>query len=313
MGDGADAFVVLDRGGPSERRVPVRDRLFVGREPPAIDEDRHLLISHPEVSRHHLEIRLDPGNDTAWVIDTSTNGTRVNGARIERAVPHPLRPADCIRVADTDLWFESDRYRAMATNSKQTAALLKPAPVVLVVGDIIGYSTISEYTPDETLATALDELYKSLRNVLREYRGTFVNYQGDAFFALWELDDNGHRNAPELAVEFCLMAVKTIERLAPSLPLRDPEDAPIHMGWAVVMGDGAVGSLTGAPMTVLGDAANLAFRLSGLAARAGRDAVVVTDAVAAATRTSFSFGEPEEVVVKGRVAPCTFLGVLDFA
>ena len=312
MGDGVDAFVVVERGAPAERRISVRDRLFVGREATGYDEDRHLLIDNPEVSRHHLEIRLDPAKDLAWVTDTSTNGTRVNGARIERAVPHPLRPGDCIRVGDTEIWFESDRYRSVATNSRSTVGLLNAAPLVLTVGDIIGYSTISEYTADETLAGALDQLYQTLRDLLREYRGTFVNYQGDAFFALWELDGTG-TDVVERAVEFALTAVERIDKLAPSLSLRDPTGAPIRMGWAVVMGEGAVGSLTGTPMTVLGDAANLAFRLSGLAGRDGRHPVLITDAVAAAVPNAFELATPEEVVVKGRVAPCTFCGVLDFA
>lgn len=311
MGDRADAFVVVERGGPSERRVPVIDCLFVGREPGA-DRKRSLMLDQPEVSRHHLEIRLDPDNDTAWVIDTSTNGTRINGARVERAVPHALRPGDCIRVAETDMWFESDRYRGAASNSHQTVGMMKPAPLVLTVGDIIGYSTISEYTADEVLAQSLDQLYLALRDLLREYRGTFINYQGDAFFALWEVDESDPTTV-ERAVEFALMAVQRIEKLAPSLSLRDPQGQPIRMGWAVVLGAGAVGSLTGTPMTVLGDATNIAFRISGLAGREGRDPVLVTDTVAKAAANAFQFGTPEEAVVKGRTASTKFCSVLDFA
>jgi class 3 adenylate cyclase len=314
MGDRVEAYVVLERGRGTERRVPVRDTLFIGRDTPGNDHKRHLTLNQPEVSRHHLEIRLDPANDTAWAIDTSTNGTRVNGARIERAVPHALRPGDCIRIADTEMWFESERYRAVANhnNSHQTVGLLKPAPLVLIVGDIIGYSTISEYTPDEDLARALDTLYKALRDLLRDYKGTFINYQGDAFFAVWEVEDN-EAAAAERAVEFALTAVDRIEKLAPSLSLRDPNGEPIRMGWAVVMGEGAVGSLTGTPMTVLGDATNVAFRISGVAGREGRDAVLVTDSVATAAAEAFQFGATEEAVVKGRVAPTKFCAVLDFA
>ena len=287
------------------------DCLFVGREPGA-DRKRSLMLDQPEISRHHLEIRLDGDNDTAFVIDTSTNGTRINGARIERAVPHVLRPGDAIRVGDTEMVFESERYRAAPSNSHQTVGLMKPSPLVLTVGDIIGYSTISEYTADEVLARSLDQLYKALRDLLREYRGTFINYQGDAFFALWEVDEEDPTTV-ERAVEFALTAVDRIEKLAPSLSLRDPDGQPIRMGWAVVLGAGAVGSLTGTPMTVLGDATNIAFRISGLAGREGRDPVLVTDAVASAAVNAFRFTEPEEVIVKGRTAATTYCGVLDFA
>jgi adenylate cyclase len=50
-----------------------------------------------------------------------------------------------------------------------------------------------------------------------------------------------------------------------------------------------VSRLTGMLVTVLGDATNVAFRLSGLAGRDGRPDVLVTDAVHRATAASFAF------------------------
>ena len=44
-----------------------------------IHESRRLVIRDPEISRNHLEIRLDAVSDQAFVIDISTNGTLVNG------------------------------------------------------------------------------------------------------------------------------------------------------------------------------------------------------------------------------------------
>jgi hypothetical protein len=49
--------------------------------------------------------RFDPRRDGVWVNDVgSTNGTYVNGARIERQ--RKLAPGDVVRIGETDLRFE---------------------------------------------------------------------------------------------------------------------------------------------------------------------------------------------------------------
>jgi pSer/pThr/pTyr-binding forkhead associated (FHA) protein len=84
-------YLVVDQGG-SKRSVPIFDQLFVGRECAGISEPRRLVIDDPEISRTHLEIRLDAATDQAMLIDTSSNGTLLNGVRLERAVTLPIRP-----------------------------------------------------------------------------------------------------------------------------------------------------------------------------------------------------------------------------
>jgi hypothetical protein len=50
--------------------------------------------------------RFDPRRDGVWLTDVgSTNGTFVNGARLER--PRRLAPGDVIRIGATDLRFET--------------------------------------------------------------------------------------------------------------------------------------------------------------------------------------------------------------
>ncbi len=59
---------------------------------------------------------------------------------------------------------------------------------------------------------------------------------------------------------------------------------------------------------MLGDATNVAFRLSGLAGRVGRPDVLVTDAVHRATSAAFAFTPPSAIQVKGRRQPVQVLG-----
>jgi pSer/pThr/pTyr-binding forkhead associated (FHA) protein len=56
------------------------------------------------VSTHHAEIRFENGQ--YLVVDVgSTNGTFVNGVRLER--PRKLSPGDLVRIGATDLRFEA--------------------------------------------------------------------------------------------------------------------------------------------------------------------------------------------------------------
>src|SRR5205085_2762532 len=49
--------------------------------------------------------RIEPRRDGVWVEDIgSTNGTFVNGTRLDR--PRRLAPGDVIRIGETDLRFE---------------------------------------------------------------------------------------------------------------------------------------------------------------------------------------------------------------
>ena len=70
--------------------------LGLGREP-----DNHFVLADPEVSRYHA--RLVPSGD-GWAIEDlgSSNGTRVNGRRVSRAL---LRDGDRIRLCGVELEF----------------------------------------------------------------------------------------------------------------------------------------------------------------------------------------------------------------
>ena len=147
--------------------------------------------------------------------------------------------------------------------------------MLMVVGDIVSFSAIAEYTGDRLLLENIDRLYAELRQILARHHGTLSNYVGDAFFATWEAD-----------------AIPDAARAAT----------------AFAAGPAAVSLLTGMLVTVLGDATNVAFRLSGLAGRDGRPDVLVTDAVHRTTAASFAFTAPSAIQVKGRSQAVEALG-----
>jgi adenylate cyclase len=293
------AFLVVVGEGGSARSVPIFDQLFVGRECAGISEPRRLVIDDPEISRTHLEIRLDATADQAFVIDTSSNGTLLNAVRLERAVSLPIRPGDEIRIGDVALIFRSQRFTAVPTAiARRTQARISQAAMVMVVGDIINYSAISEVTDEGVMARSLHTLWHQLGGVLHAHHGTLSHYAGDALFAVWE--QQRFPDAAELAIDFALAANRLVEELGPELPLRGPDGSPIHMGWGVVRGMAALAAMTRSADAVIGDATNVAFRLAGLAGRQGRAAVMVTSGVRRAIAAQFTWGEGELVEIKGR-------------
>jgi adenylate cyclase len=296
--DEPPAYLVVNDGS-SERRVPIFDQLFIGRECAGISEARRLVIPDPEMSRTHLEIRLDATADQAFLIDTSSNGTSLNGVRLERAVLAAIKPGDEIQIGDVALTFSSQRFTtAAAFDPKRTQARIGRAAMMMVVGDIVNYSTISQVTDEQVMAHSLHTLWNQLGGALQAHRGTLSHYAGDALFAVWEVAR--FPDAAERAIDFALAANRLVEKLGPDLPLRGPDGSPIHMGWGVVQGMAALAAMTRSVDAVIGDATNVAFRLSGLAGRQGRAAVLVTSGVHNAVATQFTWGTSESVEIKGR-------------
>jgi class 3 adenylate cyclase len=258
-----------------------------------------MVIDDDQISRSHLEIRLDAETDQAFVIDTSTNGTRLNGMRLERAVAMPIKSGDEICIGNLTLTFQADRFTSTpGYSSTLTTVRIGTAPMVMVVGDIVNYSTVSEVTDPSVIASSLNQLWQELGHILRAHQGTLNHYAGDALYAVWEL--SAVPNATEMAIKFALAANERVEELGPQLPLRDRHGSPIHMGWGVVFGLAALAAMTRSVEAVIGDSTNVAFRLAGLAGREGRAAVVVTSTVHDMAMREFLWGDAEQVLLKGR-------------
>jgi adenylate cyclase len=305
---GALAYLIAWPGSSEEQSIPVFDHLFVGRECSGIDDDHRFLINDGSVSRTHVELHLDPVHDQAWLTDRSTNGTRINGTRIERSVPVQIMPGDLVQVGPVEFEFVSRQFTARAdVDSRQTVRSVDMGELVMAVGDIVSFSTISEHTDEAVLLQSISRLYSDLRKLLSAHGGTLSNYVGDAFFATWEAR-TGPETVAAAAVAFALDAADRVRDIAPSLPLRDPEGEPVRMGFGVGLGPAAVSMLAGAIVTVLGDATNVTFRLSGLASRSGWPDVVVTDAVHSLTSQRFAYAGPVDVTVKGRTGAVKIYG-----
>jgi adenylate cyclase len=226
----------------------------------------------------------------------------LNGIRLERAVPRPIKPGDEIRIGDVALNFRSELFatakQATAAPPGLTRTRISQAAMVMVVGDIINYSTMSQVTEEQVIAHGLHTLWHEVGGILQAHDGTLNHYAGDAIFAIWEA--SRFKDAADRAIDFALAANRHVDELAPKLPLRNPDGSPIRMGWGVVQGMVAMAAMTRSVEAVIGDSTNVAFRLAGLSGRGGRASVMVTSGVRRLVESHFQWGEGEEVELKGR-------------
>ena len=93
--------------GPATLILPDGNRIPVGKEPVTIGRlaDCQVVLSDPNISRRHAEIRKDDETGGHLIVDLgSTNGTKVNGAVIKN---HRLRDGDEITLGATRLRYEA--------------------------------------------------------------------------------------------------------------------------------------------------------------------------------------------------------------
>jgi hypothetical protein len=85
--------------GEGRRTVLSGSKVVIGRS-----RDCDIVVSDPNVSRRHAELRRDDGRWTIFDLG-STNGIKVNGRRVSDAT---LREGDRVTLGVTDLTFELD-------------------------------------------------------------------------------------------------------------------------------------------------------------------------------------------------------------
>jgi class 3 adenylate cyclase len=297
----SDITVVVTRSGATARTIAVRDRLFVGRACHGIDPDHRLLLDDAGVSRDHCQIQVDPGR-RAFLVDTSTNGTRVNGTLVQRSVAVPLSDGDVVSIG---AWSLVVRQAALNGSVR-----LAPGPTIrrivegaacIVCGDLIDYTTLTEAYGGQAVFEAMLTIFDRLRTLLLEHQGTLYDYVGDAFLAIWE--EAATPDAARSGARFAVAAAAEVEAVAASLAIRRLDGSPLRMGWAVTHGPVAMSAYAGPLAGLLGDAVNVGFRLAGMAGRDGRSPVLVSADAVRAGATVEGVGPEERLTVKGHREP----------
>ena len=117
--------VVHEKGGKTRRVEFTGDAFSVGR-----GEDNSLVLDRANVSTHHLRMRRKDGSIEVVDLD-STNGTYVNGRRLNEA--RPVRRSDRIYLGDFILMLEGDDEAIAALDRVELKIEGKPGRTPLSV------------------------------------------------------------------------------------------------------------------------------------------------------------------------------------
>jgi len=282
-------WLVLSEGDRPTRVVPIIGRLFVGRTCAGASASPHLLLDDPAISRDHLELRVDPAAGVV-LLDRSTNGTRVNGRQVGRDEPLSMTDGDFVEVGTIRMSFRSlevgDR---ISDGVRAVVRAIERAHIATVVGDIVGYTAMAACDGEDAAAAAADELFAALDGLLVAHGATASHRDGDSLFAAWDV--TGDPQAADKAVRFALAASELVD------------DRALQMGWGVTLGHAIPGHPSNARDAVDADAINLAFRLSGLAAREGEPPVLVSAEAATVAPDAANYGDLREIAIRGRADP----------
>jgi adenylate cyclase len=130
--------------------------------------------------------------------------------------------------------------------------------------DLVGFTTLTETTPPETLVELLNEYFEAMTKVVFDSEGTLDKYIGDAILAFW-----GHPIArDDDATRSCRTALEQFAQLQKLCDKWQREGRPrLDMRIGIETGEvivGYVGSTSKLNYTVLGDTVNFASRLEGV-------------------------------------------------
>jgi transcriptional regulator with GAF, ATPase, and Fis domain len=181
-------YVMVLSGSAKGTSRPVGDRLRIGKAP-----DNDLVLSDDTVSRHHCE--LSRANDGVHVRDLgSTNGTRVQGARVSEAI---VSPGTVLKVGEVEIALRPAVRNVEVMPSDKTwfgAAIGKSLAMRSIFGVLerIAQTDATVLLEGET-GTGKDVLARAIWTESSRARGPFVLVDcGAVSYALLESELFGH-------------------------------------------------------------------------------------------------------------------------
>lgn len=237
-----------------------------------------LVLDQAGVSRSHAMVQPGPGGGHLLADLRSTNGTYVNGLRLEQA--RPLRDGDTILIGEASLIYRCRQDQTQSSDSSQTTSVqIYSGPCWLLLLDVIGFTTHTQKVGNHEAAEDFKKWLEVVRPILARHNATINSYLGDAIFAYWRQD----RHAPEKIAQ----AVRELSAQQSSSPL--PFRMLVHHGHVRISGGLQGESLSGSDViflfriekstkvlgspTVLSEPAAITLKLEADARPLGRHAV----------------------------------------
>ncbi|MCB1230092.1 MAG: FHA domain-containing protein [Verrucomicrobiae bacterium] len=265
-----NGFLVNVASGERTELTPVS---MLGRS-----QECNVIIPDPRVSRRHAMIRRQ--DDGYWFFDLgSFNGSYLNSARVTAA--RKLAPGDVLDFADNQYRFEQvgGAFDDGAEDDLggSTIALIRSTPVIMLVSDVQGFTSLSEKLAPDDLAQVIGSWYGACETIMARHGATVDKFIGDCVLAYWT------QVTPEARLSALRAAGEMIESCAETQQSRADLFASIGQnfsaGVALHIGKVAYGGMSQREFTLVGDPVNLTFRLEGLTRDLNQQVIVSGDFV----------------------------------
>jgi len=145
-----------------------------------------LVLEVPGISRSHAMLQPGPGGGYLIADLHSTNGTYLNGLRLEQVVP--LHDGDKIELGQLTLVYRCQQTTAQAADSGATSVQIHSGACWLLLLDLIGYTTHTQNVGAEAAAADFKRWLELVRPALVRAGGSINAYLGDAILVYWRQD-----------------------------------------------------------------------------------------------------------------------------
>jgi len=293
--------------------------IYIGRSAKAcgnVEADR-LILPYSEVSAKHAEIRCS--NNKLTIVDAgSTNGTTVNGTRLTPGKEYNLRSKDTIGIANYTLLVSlSDEVTANQamhflleephTEQAKTQFQVKLIYATILVCDLKHYTSLMEKHADDPSAVmkAAGAVFTRLNEEIENSGGQLEKIAGDAIMAYWS-SKGDQAEAADSARRACSAALNLqdiTKKLADNNKIWPFPEHKLAFDVALASGpvaSGALGKSQGNP-ALLGDTANLVFRLEKLIGDQQYERIIVDENTYLLVKNQFDFKFLGEQTIKGRL------------
>ncbi len=289
-----------DATGHIDRRDIV-DKIFIGRSCRGIEEDKRIVLKDLAVSRDHAIVSLDGSH--FQITDMSKNGVWVNDVRLEPGSSRDLTNGDIIRVGDTHIAVKLNCDADLCDSMEQTMAGPVEMIVTSLVADMRGFSGISQREGSREVYAFMKRVFKALTDIVHEFKGTVKDYVGDAVYAFWDHGAAPYRERAVLACNAARRQLKVVDEMKRQSSFYGSLTTPeFLMGWGITTGKVTMAhySPRAADLALVGDATNLAFRLSSMANKSLASPIVICSQTAKLVSPVLSPNELGPAPVRGR-------------
>jgi class 3 adenylate cyclase len=305
------AYIVVNPHSKDRYVINLEDSaiLSIGRrEGTSQTYEKRLVLPNPEISSQHAEIRKGINN---WTIRDlgSLNGTKLNGERLASGRDYPLKNGDLLTVGlvEIKVHLPSEGDDDQDEELARTQLHIQLITATILVADIRGFTTLTELYKKQPamLMQITQSVFELLSQDIADSNGKLEKIAGDAIMAYWIQEDG---NFSEHAYQACLAACNLKDRIraiAQNPVLWPFPDFDLHIDIALCTGPVAAGSIARfeSGMAIMGDTANIAFRLEKLIGEDFPGEVIMDEITYELVKDKFTCKYLGEFAIKGRQDP----------